>query len=296
MDTYGEQGDERRLSISEMAHIHSLTRTTLIYYDKIGLFEPMEVDEKGYRYYATEQIPFLREICFLRSIGVSLDEIKAHNEHLSSQYTMNLLEHQLETLDKELQEIGRKKSLIEQRVCRYQRATEYATDDYKPTIEYFPERYAIYWPWEKEEKLTSPILNRSLAKAWGVMGQYDILPGQHWGSMLRQCDLNTDDPLAGAMVYSLLPEEVEKNLGKFSAMKHFKVIPAGYYACIYKFAMPFQMEDTWKLIRWVESQGYEITGDLVDVCLLDIRFYKEQEETDFCQLQIPIDYEPPEEN
>ena len=62
--------EHKLLTISEMAYIHGITRTTLIYYDKIGLFQPETVDENGYRYYSPTQIPMLREICFLRSIGM----------------------------------------------------------------------------------------------------------------------------------------------------------------------------------------------------------------------------------
>ena len=62
--------EHKLLTISEMAYIHGITRTTLIYYDKIGLFQPETVDENGYRYYSPTQIPMLREICFLRSIGI----------------------------------------------------------------------------------------------------------------------------------------------------------------------------------------------------------------------------------
>ena len=38
-------------------------------------------------------------------------------------------------------------------------------------------------------------------------------------------------------------------------------------------------------------EGYEITGDLVDACLLDVVFYERDDDVDFCQLQIPINYE-----
>ena len=40
------------ISISSMARLHSLSRQTLIHYDHINLFKPVEVDEKGYRYYS----------------------------------------------------------------------------------------------------------------------------------------------------------------------------------------------------------------------------------------------------
>lgn len=45
-------------SISEMAAMFGLTRQTLIYYDRIGLFAPAHVNEEGYRLYEPTQIPF----------------------------------------------------------------------------------------------------------------------------------------------------------------------------------------------------------------------------------------------
>ena len=62
-------------TISEMASIFGVSRQTLIYYDKIGLFAPAEVNEKGYRFYSPTQIPLMRLICMLRDLGVDLDEI-----------------------------------------------------------------------------------------------------------------------------------------------------------------------------------------------------------------------------
>ena len=66
------------IAISEMAKFYGITRQTLIYYDEIDLFKPVQVDCKGYRYYSRRQIPYLREICFLKSVGVSLKEILEH--------------------------------------------------------------------------------------------------------------------------------------------------------------------------------------------------------------------------
>ena len=66
------------ISISEMAKLHGITRQTLIHYDNIDLFKPAKVDTNGYRYYCKHQIPYLREICFLKSLGISLKDIQQH--------------------------------------------------------------------------------------------------------------------------------------------------------------------------------------------------------------------------
>ncbi len=44
-------------AISEMASLFNVSRQTLIYYDKIGLFKPAVVNEKGYRFYSPTADP-----------------------------------------------------------------------------------------------------------------------------------------------------------------------------------------------------------------------------------------------
>ena len=58
-----------------MASLFNVSRQTLIYYDKIGLFKPAVVNEKGYRFYSPTQIPLMRLICMLRDLGLELDEV-----------------------------------------------------------------------------------------------------------------------------------------------------------------------------------------------------------------------------
>ena len=97
----------RKLSISEMAQIHDISRQTLIYYDKIDLFKPEIIDDKnGYRYYSTLQIPQLREICFLRSIGMPLDDIRKNNAYNNSESTIELLESQYDKLNAEIEKLA----------------------------------------------------------------------------------------------------------------------------------------------------------------------------------------------
>lgn len=87
---------ERYISISEMAKLHGITRQTLIYYDNIDLFKPIKVEPNGYRYYSSYQIPYLREICFLRSMDVSIKEILEHFRERTPLKEKELLEKQKE--------------------------------------------------------------------------------------------------------------------------------------------------------------------------------------------------------
>ena len=64
-------------TIGEISKHQNISRQTLIFYDKIGLFRPAYVDpENGYRYYSAAQLDYLDTICIMKKFGFSLDEIK----------------------------------------------------------------------------------------------------------------------------------------------------------------------------------------------------------------------------
>lgn len=71
----------RRLSIGEMAKSHNISKKTLRLYHKNGLLSPSEVDEhSGYRYYNIFQSAQLCTIRELKSLGLSLQEIRELSE------------------------------------------------------------------------------------------------------------------------------------------------------------------------------------------------------------------------
>ncbi len=63
-------------TIGRTAKKAGLSRTTLIYYDSIGLLHPSAKSETGYRFYDNADVERLRVINILRSAGLKLDEIK----------------------------------------------------------------------------------------------------------------------------------------------------------------------------------------------------------------------------
>ena len=61
----------------KMARLHNISKQTLIYYDKIGLFEPFTTSgENGYRYYTLDQFVQLDLILLLKKLGMTLKEIQ----------------------------------------------------------------------------------------------------------------------------------------------------------------------------------------------------------------------------
>jgi len=63
--------------IGELSKLFGIPQQTLRYYDKIGLFSPAHVNqETGYRYYTLNQLQQLHHIKILKSINLSISDIK----------------------------------------------------------------------------------------------------------------------------------------------------------------------------------------------------------------------------
>lgn len=65
------------LTVGRLARKHGLSRSTLLYYDSIGLLSPSERCKGEYRRYTAEDERRLEQICVYRRAGVSLKDIQA---------------------------------------------------------------------------------------------------------------------------------------------------------------------------------------------------------------------------
>ncbi|MWC29760.1 MerR family transcriptional regulator [Paenibacillus sp. MMS18-CY102] len=65
------------LTVGLLARLFGVTPKTLRHYDAIGLFTPARIGEENqYRLYAPDQLPELRRIVFLRSMGLGIEAIQ----------------------------------------------------------------------------------------------------------------------------------------------------------------------------------------------------------------------------
>lgn len=63
-------------SISQLARSFGLSRSTLLYYDRIGLLPPAGRRHSGYRYYTDKDRRRLDRICHFRQAGLTLEDIR----------------------------------------------------------------------------------------------------------------------------------------------------------------------------------------------------------------------------
>lgn len=96
------------LSVSEFAAIMGMSRQTLIYYDRIGLFPPARIDpDTGYRYYDRRQIGRMSFIQTLAGLGVPLAEIREEVAEICPDRMEGLLRRQRASIRKEIERLRR---------------------------------------------------------------------------------------------------------------------------------------------------------------------------------------------
>lgn len=88
------------LTIGQFAALHGINKKTLMWYDEIGLFQPVAVNpENGYRYYNYHQSSILETILLLRELDVSVNEIQEFMKNRSAYSLKCLLDEKIAELD-----------------------------------------------------------------------------------------------------------------------------------------------------------------------------------------------------
>ena len=68
-------------TVKEISNITGISVRTLHYYDEIGLLEPTDKSDAGYRLYDDKALERLQQILFFREFDIPLKEIKAVMEN-----------------------------------------------------------------------------------------------------------------------------------------------------------------------------------------------------------------------
>jgi DNA-binding transcriptional MerR regulator len=99
------------LTVSQLARLCGLSRTTLLYYESIGLLAPACRSESNYRRYSTEQLKRLQAICAYRDAGLRLSDIQQILDEQSNEATV-VLKRRLLEIDEEIETLREHQSAI----------------------------------------------------------------------------------------------------------------------------------------------------------------------------------------
>lgn len=96
-------------SVSQLGRRFGLSRSTLLYYDRIGLLSPSARSPAGYRVYGDADVKRLEAICRYRKGGLGL---RAIAELLDGASTAKILSDRLAALDAEIERLREQQRVV----------------------------------------------------------------------------------------------------------------------------------------------------------------------------------------
>ena len=269
----------KRFTIGEMAKMHNIAESTLRYYDEKGIFHPSIVDpQTNYRYYTIDQFSLLDTIKFLRQLNIPLKEIKKYIDERNPTYALNLLEKQQEMMLKKQREIEYALAKMEHRIHLIKEATKAKAE--QMVIKEIPQRKitAIAVAPNTTDDMFEYYIH-SLQKNMRQMD--DSLFSGDIGVTVAKKGLMQNEFQAYSSVFILLdymPFEVQSS----------DEIKEGMFACVYHHGPYEETDETYKkLMKYIDQEGYEISGDAIEIALIDWSVTEDPEEQ-VTEIQIPI--------
>ncbi|MFC6463932.1 MerR family transcriptional regulator [Marinilactibacillus sp. GCM10026970] len=112
------------LTTGQFADLVGVPKDTLFYYDKIGIFSPEMKKDNGYRYYSIYQTEVFEAIRLLKTLGISLDEVKSYMNHKSPENLVKLLNTEKKVLHKKISELQSMEEVLNNRIANTTEAIE----------------------------------------------------------------------------------------------------------------------------------------------------------------------------
>lgn len=244
----------KKFSAGEFAKYCNISKSALLYYDKIGLFHPAGVNHNGYRYYQETQINFFLTIMDLRDLGVPISELKKLLSNPSSEKLIDITNIHLSNIEDKIQKLNDIKEKLQKRVNQNIEITKIEFN--KLFIMNFPKRYIIrktYIPTKK-----SAVNDEWIGYVDKFLEEYQIKDFNSVGSIVaEQCLIKKDfENIHSLFVFS-------------DQHKSTDCLPKGIYAVYYYNGSFEHIPDIYpKLIEEIENHGVKCIGEAYEEYIL----------------------------
>lgn len=266
-------------SVGEMAKLSGLSKQTLIYYDREGVFTPKIVNpENGYRYYTPDQLEELDSILILRETGLSLKEIKAHRKHRSRSSTVEVLTAQKEEVQQKIAHWQAVEKRLEHKIASIE---EFAGSSNTETV--FVECGKEYLFAQKPDQPAGLLeVDIALKRLLRDASEHNLPFFYQIGNMVAEQNLKAGQFLQFSYVFLPLEKPIP------GAQIKMLCKPAGLYAQTYHIGNYQTMGNTYqKLLASLTTAGYEIAGPSYEYCIFDCLTTQTSAEY-ATKIQIPI--------
>jgi len=100
------------LSVTELARRVGISRTTVLYYERVGLLEPASRSDNGYRWYGNKEIEKIEAIRAYRSYGLPIAQLADLLEREDEVKQEHILREQFTCLEKEIQKLRQQQNAV----------------------------------------------------------------------------------------------------------------------------------------------------------------------------------------
>ena len=272
------------LPIGKMAALNHITVQTLRHYDKIGLLKPLHVDEEtGYRYYDIKQSAILDMIQYMKSLGMSLEQIREQFRKEDIEEIQDILRKQSRNIDNEIGRLHQMKRGVEACIRSYGRYLR-MPDEGAITLETIPARKVFCYDGGiniYDHGLdTYEYILRELKKQV-IIADLPMVYFCNVGSILRK-EMIDAGKFESSEIFVFVDDDFEDQEG-------IEVIPGGNYVCTYFHSFWNERESARRLFHHIDEQGYQIIGDYVCEVVVELPIFDNNERNMYVRLQIPVD-------
>lgn len=274
----------RLLTVGQMAGLNHVSEQTLRLYDKMGLLSPSRRGENGYRYYDIKQSAVLDIIHTMKSLGISLKEIKQQLEQKDLCRIEEALREKQRQTEEEIRLLKCQRRALERTVESFARYRS-APPDGTLQMEYIASRQMYVTDtgvnvYDHDVETYEGML-RDLQDSL-VKNKLPQIYFCNAGTILRQRDFMAARFCATEVFVFVDREFVPDEL--------ITTVPAGNYACIYCDDFYKEKEYIGRLWDYIHRNKCEVCGDYLCESISDIPMAEPDARGLFLRLQVPVKF------
>lgn len=251
------------LKTAQFARMCNVSKQTLIYYHKMGIFYPEYIDEKGYRFYSISQHGTFVVIAMLRKLNTPLSEIKDYLKNKDASSFIDLLEKKELEVKGKISELEKLLDVIDERKSIAKIGMTIKDYD-KVQFIVLPEERIIISEYLKDQSESEVILTISDFQN----NYYGNDECTFIGGVVDKKELIGDDKDFNLTYFY----SIDKNNSDRAIIK-----PEGLYAMIYHKGAYAPLDKSYKkLISYIDDNNYRIIGNAYEEVILDDCTQKEE--------------------
>ncbi|MDB0441508.1 MerR family transcriptional regulator [Clostridioides difficile] len=269
--------EKQYFTTGEFAKLCGISKQTLIFYDKIGIFSPEYKDRNNYRYYSVYQYDTLDILQSLREIGMSLEEIKEYIKNRSPQLCVEMLKEEEIKIRKKIKKLKQISSKIQNRINTTVEGIS-RIDNEEIYISNRCEEYLVLS--SDLSSINDGNFMMELIDFTNYCKSRNLYQGYELGAIISNENIKNENYLNISSFYLKINKKIKD--------KKLYIKPEGMYACIKHIG---RYEDSYKsyekLKKYIYDNNYKIIGNSYEESILDF-FCESNEENYMTEISIQI--------